>query len=396
MNGFGALKLVESPAFYSRDLEMPDDNSGNELSHSLHYSVRLPESLSPCLASYFISKFSRKGQVILDPFCGSGNVALESILLGRVSKASDISTLALEISRAKLNPADITEVTLKMQTINLKRPVDLLNFRQVFSAFYDIDTYREVLNLREYLKDKKDKASAFINLLAMSILHGNNRGYLSCYSHPEISLSPAEQQKINFQRAQSPDYRPLHPRILRKAAFVLREGIPSVMQSNMQFNSCLRSDVRDLSYLTGSSIDLVITRPPALKLVPKGNPEKMYDQQWLRNWFIGEIDDSTYSEKINYDIDHWKDFLNESLLEIARVLKPGGRAVLEFSEVSDGNECINPDDLVVDMVNENLSRFWDAEGVYIQKLKSVKGRHEQTSEPLYSNKNSRSLVLRRR
>lgn len=393
MNRFGALKLVEAPAFYSRDLEMPDDVPGNELSHSLHYSVQLPHSITPCLAAYFISKFSRKGQVILDPFCGSGNVALEATLLGRVSKASDIDPLALQIAAAKLNPADITEVTLKLQTINLKRPVDLANYRQVFSVFYDIDTYREILNLRDYLLANNDKAAAFINLLALSILHGNSAGYLSSYSHPQLALSPAEQQKINFQRAQTPDYRPLHPRILRKAAYVLREGIPSVMYSNMKFNTCQKSDARNLSYLQGSSVDLIITRPPALNLNSRKNSEAL-DSQWLKNWFLG-VEDSE-RERANDDLDNWKDFLNESLLEMARVLRPGGRAILDFSSIKAGNETIYPDDIVTDIINESLSKFWEAEGVYLQKTKCSKVRNEQKSDANSLNKNSRSLVLRRR
>lgn len=397
MSQVAALKLVEAPAFYSRDIEIADDLPGDEASHSLHYSVQLPGSVSPSLAAYFISRFSKKGQVVLDPFSSSASVALEAALMGRIAKSSDIDPLALEINRAKLQPCDLTEVTLKLQSINLKRPVELSNYRQIFSVFYDLDTYREIVNLRDYLLSNRDKTSVFISSLCLGILHGNNAGYLSSYSHPHISLSVNEQQKINFQRAQSPDYRPLAPRILRKSAFVLREGLPSVLKLNAAYNACTFADARNLTYLPSSSVDLIVTRPPALKSNEQRAGDEKHDAQWLRNWFIGNGPKPAGMDSMKYDIDSWKDFMNESLLELARVLKSGGRAILQFQSLKSGSDIIHPDEICVDLVNESLGRYWEAEGVYIQKLKTSKIRKEQKStESVYSMRNARALVLRRR
>ena len=401
MGQIAALKLVEAPAFYSRLLEITEDSGGDEAFHSMHYSTQLPSSISPALAAFFVSRFSRKGQVVLDPFASSGASVLEAALMGRIAKASDIDPLALEICKAKLAPVDITEVTLRLQMINLKRPVELSSFRNSFSTFYDIDTYRELLNLRAYLQDNRDRASDFIKLLALGILHGNNAGYLSVYSHPHIALSPAEQEKVNFQRCQSADYRPVAPRILRKAAFVLREGIPSVIYNNMPYNTCSFSDARNLSYLTSSSVDLIITRPPAIKTSHEdqgqADQRQSAQRQWLKNWFLGISSSAARSERYGRELSTWKEFMNESLLEMARVLKPGGRAVLQFQSLRDGAEYFHPHEALVDVINENLSRYWEPEGTYQQKLKCSKVRKEQKNhEGVYLAKDCRALVLRRR
>ena len=76
-----ALKLVGRPQFYVEQGEFW--KSDEDDSHSLHYSVSLPDSFAPSLCSYFIKNYSTKDDVVLDPFCGRGTVALESALLDR-------------------------------------------------------------------------------------------------------------------------------------------------------------------------------------------------------------------------------------------------------------------------------------------------------------------------
>lgn len=66
-----------------------------------HYLFRYPAKFHPPVARALIRKFSRRGETVLDPFCGSGTVAVESQLLGRHAVGSDIDPLAVFISRTK-------------------------------------------------------------------------------------------------------------------------------------------------------------------------------------------------------------------------------------------------------------------------------------------------------
>lgn len=66
--------------------------------HSLHTYVA---AINPPLASTLIKHYTRKGELILDPFCGGGGVLVEAALHGRSAIGCDINPLAVLMSRAK-------------------------------------------------------------------------------------------------------------------------------------------------------------------------------------------------------------------------------------------------------------------------------------------------------
>ena len=385
-----ALKVVESPSFYTKEVELWAADS--QSSHSLHYSVPYPETFPAELPAYFISKYTRRGDVVLDPFCGSGTTALEAALQGRIPCASDSNPLAVMITQAKLFPADITEVTLWLQLVNLSRPVALEQYRQVFSPFFDIDTFREILNLRALVLDRDDKTSRFIGACALALLHGHTAGYLSAYSFPQVSLSPAEQEKLNIKRSQVPEYRAVAPRILRKAAMLGRDGVPSILSQMATHGKLHVRDARDLSYLTSASVDLVVTAPPLPCL------HDYLPDMWLRLWFAGVgADDVKRRISICNSLDEWLEFMNEFLFELARVVRSGGRAVLDLREILAGGVPVCLDDALVSMVSSDLGRYWEAEVSFIQRPPVAKLRNglKERDDNRLRNSN-RMLVLRRR
>ena len=56
----------------------------------------------PNLANYFIERFTEKGDLVVDPFCGRGTTPLEAHILERDSIGSDLNPLATMLSRGKL------------------------------------------------------------------------------------------------------------------------------------------------------------------------------------------------------------------------------------------------------------------------------------------------------
>src|SRR5579871_4208166 len=66
-----------------------------------HYLFRYPAKFYPPVARALIEKFSEEGDTVLDPFCGSGTVAVESQLLGRNAVGSDIDPVAVFVSHVK-------------------------------------------------------------------------------------------------------------------------------------------------------------------------------------------------------------------------------------------------------------------------------------------------------
>ena len=382
-----ALKVIENP-FSKREVELWNETSGKTV-HSLHHAIAVPDALRPEIPSYFINKYAPPKGVVLDPFCGAGAVALEASTLGRIMLASDSNPYYARLTKAKLEPADLTEVTLRLQKVNFRKPISLDIYHQAFSSFYSLDTFREICNLRAHLLENPDRVSRFIELLTLGLLHGHKTGFLSVYTFPQVSVSPEEQEVINGRRGNYPDYRAVLARLLRKTAMVLRDGNGSLYRENFA-NHVEVSDARNLAHVGTGSVDLVMTAPPLYGRTLNGS------QEWLRHWFSGISSRSL--PKVSFPVlENWVDYMNEVLVELARVVKSNGRAVLVLREVTVQGGSIILDDVLHQMIAANLSRFWEAEGVVVQKQKPEQIRN--SLKPRAESKAShreRVLILRRR
>lgn len=61
------------------------------------------------VVSEYIKAYTDKGDIILDPFCGSGVTAIEAIKLGRKVIAADLNPMAIFITRMTLEPINLTK-----------------------------------------------------------------------------------------------------------------------------------------------------------------------------------------------------------------------------------------------------------------------------------------------
>ncbi|WP_277989733.1 DNA methyltransferase [Pseudomonas putida] len=121
-------------------------NLGNSGIHSLHW---YPATYVAAIPGTLISVFTKKGDLVLDPFNGSGTSGVEAIRLGRNFIGMDTNPVALLMSQAKLYFPDqlklkqcleiiITEVE-KFFVVS-EAPVHPRH--DELSAWYHADTYR--------------------------------------------------------------------------------------------------------------------------------------------------------------------------------------------------------------------------------------------------------------
>ena len=67
--------------------------------HALHW---FPGNFIPQIPAHFIQILSRPGDVVLDPFCGSGTTGAEAYRLGRRSRQSDVCRAGIHVAEGKL------------------------------------------------------------------------------------------------------------------------------------------------------------------------------------------------------------------------------------------------------------------------------------------------------
>ena len=87
--------------------------------HGLH---KYPAKFFPELPRWIVARYSRPGELILDPFMGSGTTNLEAMLLGRPSVGVDIDPFSRFLARVKTTPlppaelaAAVAELTARLE-----------------------------------------------------------------------------------------------------------------------------------------------------------------------------------------------------------------------------------------------------------------------------------------
>ena len=173
---------------------------------SLHYSNSYRGSYKPELPEYFISRYTKEGDVVGDPFGGRGTTILQAALMNRIGISNDVNPLSERLAYPKVHPVTVEQIAKRLEEIDLSKEVDLSN-EEDMSMFYHKDTYKELINLRNYLKTHRDDVDRFIEMTAISRLHGHSNGFFSTYSFPQFSIPKSSQIKINKTRALEPDYR---------------------------------------------------------------------------------------------------------------------------------------------------------------------------------------------
>lgn len=313
--------------------------------HPVHYSISYRASFKPELPDFFMRRYLKKeGGRVLDPFGGRGTTILQANMNGHSGIHNDISPVSVFISSSRRHVPAIEDIARRLQSLDLNRSGRLWNGeeRDRFSPFFHERTFRELLGLRQLWMDQPDDAElSYIMLTALSRLHGHSDGFFSAYSFPQISIMPEAQRRNNARRGVEPDYRNVKDRILRKAKRDLGEGLPDHFSAVSRQNGYCKGDARSLKGVVTGEVDLIITSPPFLDKVDYAK------DNWMRAWFIGvEEEVAGLPMAVFSDPTEWLDFMAGAIAEMGRVLRPGGRAVIEVGEVVSGGSTMYLEELL--------------------------------------------------
>ena len=277
--------------------------------------------------------YSKKGDVVLDPFSGRGTTAIESALLGRIPISNDINPISKIITEPRLMPPRFNEILYRLSNIsfdfNESADIDL-------SMFYERKTEGEIVSLKKYLISKKEEGKEdyidkWIRMVATNRLSGHSKGFFSVYTlPPNQSVSQEEQIRINKRLNQKPEYRDVKKIILGKSKSLLKDITPEIRKKMFymfKYAMFLENDSRNLKEVRDNFVDITITSPPFINLV------NYVKDNWLRLWFNG-YDYSKFKDKITImnNLNNWSLFIKETLKEIYRVTKVGGYIAFEVGE----------------------------------------------------------------
>ncbi|EPG74836.1 methyltransferase domain protein [Leptospira fainei serovar Hurstbridge str. BUT 6] len=332
--------------------------------HPIHYVVSYRASFKPELPSFFIGKYlgSKKG-VVFDPFGGRGTTALQANLEGHSAIHNDISPMSLVLAKSRQTIPSVPDLERRLSQLDLSAKVSEEEGDSNLLHFYHKDTLRELKNLRKILLTDDSPEIKYLGLTALSRLHGHSTGFFSVYSFPQISIPPLAQKRNNEKKGIKPEYREVKPRILQKLKRDLKENLPPFFHEFSSRNLYTNHSSLELSSLPDSGTDLVVTSPPFLDKV---NYE---EDNWLRYWFLDITLEKAQKPSIFGTLAGWCEFIQGTLRELSRVIKPGGVLVLEVGEVRKGKTVFNLDEYVI-RCSEGTGLVW--ENTYINDQKFTK------------------------
>jgi len=293
----------------------------HEVSYRACFKSQLPE--------YFITRLTEPGDVVYDCFMGRGTTLVEAAIHGRIPMGSDINPLSQHLCKPRLNPPSYEEVEERLKSINLryrgKLDEDLL-------VFYHPSTLKQLYALRKHLlKSKNDVVDDWIRMVATNRLSGHSKGFFSVYSMPPNQAVTADRQRlINAKRDQEPEPKDIIPRILKKSKQLLTKHAitPQHREAGKQGKIYI-SPADQTKDIPSNSVSLVVTSPPFLDIVDYAG------DNWLRCWFNG-IDEKSVQISAFRKPEIWADYMAKVLLELERILKPGGWIAFEVGEVKKG------------------------------------------------------------
>jgi hypothetical protein len=291
--------------------------------HPFHSMCSYLGCFPPAVPRRIIDQWTRPGDVVLDPFCGSGTSLVEAVLLGRKAVGVDMNPLAVAISRAKAQPIALGDVLYRVQDLaaQYRGAEDLSSVPEDISIIFHARTLSQLEYLRRTL-DPESAEDAFLIGALLGIMHGKFRkgggsAYLSIDMPNTFSMSPEYVRK--FVRKNGLRQVPVDAfgKLAERSRWLMREGA----LSNAGASIVLQGDATDLRALLRKAgagrVDAIVTSPPYLGVLRYGA------FNWIRLWFLGfkpaSVDrtlDSTDS------LERYLSFMISFLMSAGEVLKP--------------------------------------------------------------------------
>ena len=364
----------------------------HEISYRACFKPQLPE--------YFIERYSKRGDIVYDPFMGRGTTPIQAASMGRVPYGNDVNPLSAALAEPRVNPPPIDKIAKRLNKIPFDDFAKARVNRNDLLTFYHPRTLAQIEGLRRWFRERTpDKIDRWIRMVVINRLTGHSPGFLSVYTMPPNQAVTVERQAlINERRNQRPPYRDVKSIVLRKSASLLSR--PERTSAGDLFPSECPGEIapvrdEDCLFLTrrsdsttddipDGSVSLTVTSPPFLDVVN-------YEQDnWLRCWFLG-VDPKSVQIARHRKIEDWEHFVRSTFRELQRVTKDGGHVAFEVGEVRNGT--IRLEEHILDYV-EGLD--FDIKRIFINKQRFTKTSNTWGVTNNARGTNTNRIVLLRR
>jgi len=246
----------------------------HSMTHGLH---PYPARMIPQIACRLIDNYSKAGDIVLDPFCGSGTVIVESQLMrahqsgkpkpARNAIGIDINPFAAALAKVKSTPIEPLE--LEKATGEFLKDVDEKIYRAQKEPYdVPIPSKDDFPNLEHWFKPYVVRELSVIRGSLADVQDNDIRDFLKiCFSLTARKVSniynPGDTFIKRLSASELKRYRPEVPNTFRETVIQAQNKMREFSRacSRDTWTQIVLADTRNLP-LDGESVNAIVTSPP--------------------------------------------------------------------------------------------------------------------------------------
>lgn len=324
------------------------------------------------MAKALVHLYSEPGDIVLDPFCGSGVVPFEAALAERQAWGNDLSPYAYVLTRAKLETPGLYRVAHQRAEAVIDEvekqasSVDLDAIPEWVREFYHPKTLQEVLAAFCILIDSQDY---FLMGCLLGILHHVRPGFLS---YPASHLVPYL-RKAKYPVDEFPEmyeYRDLRSRLLAKVKRAYRRHMLPVAWEKRKYQ-IWQTNSMDLP-IQEEAVDAIISSPPYFGALDYARDNR------LRLWFLGCQDWKKLDASLTANKQVYIPQMSICLQEMNRILKCEGYCVLVLGDVDRDGETRRTAEILGDLAVQVTEGRFRVEQIYDDRIPDKRRSRRRT------------------
>jgi DNA modification methylase len=290
-----------------------------------------------------LKRRARKGEVVLDPFCGRGTTNFAARLVGLRSLGVDSSPVAAAITASKLATATVDDILAEVRKILTRREARHIPTSEFWQWAFHPTVLDALCRFREaFLEDCTTDARIALRGIVLGALHGPKQKTFPSYFSNQCprTYAPKPAYATRFWQG-----RGLVPEPIDVLAVIERRAKRYYGTSSNITGVVRLADSREADALQPENqearFDWVITSPPYYGM------RTYIPDQWLRNWFVGGPDAVDYTNRAQVVHSSPEDFASD-LHQVWRnaedVCAEDAKMVIRFGGITDRRA--NPLDLI--------------------------------------------------
>jgi len=233
-----------------------------------------------------IKRYTKPGDVVLDPFAGRFTSVYVAAALGRPAVGIEISPIGWVYGSAKLSPPPMESILKRLEQVHDRRDKYTHNLKKIptfYRMCYCVEVLRLLIAAREMLNWKNSKVDACLMCIILVYLHGKIGQSLS--NQMQISKSMGVNYSLNWWQKNKletpPEINPFEY-LSSRIRWRYRKGIPVLSKSEAILgDSRVELNKRATFSSWKGKFTLLLTSPPYQ------NVTDYYTDQWLRMWMLG-------------------------------------------------------------------------------------------------------------